>query len=53
MSGGQSHYVPPTGTGIVNDARTNSGGNIRMAANSEANDSIDQMKKDNWIADVE
>ena len=42
--------MPATGGGM-NDARTNSGGKARTAANSEANNSIDQQQKDNWIAD--
>lgn len=40
VSGGQSHYVQPTGMN-VNDARTNSGGNLRFAPNSEANISME------------
>lgn len=53
ISGGQSHYVRGTQNGLSsgngqNDARTNSGGK-RFAANSEANDSIDPARRDNWL----
>lgn len=47
ISGGQSHYVRGPNGGL-NDARTNSGGK-RFAANSEANDSIDPARRDNWL----
>ena len=52
ISGGQSHYVNGQNGGNLssgpNDARTNSGGK-RFAANSEANESIDPARRDNWL----
>ena len=49
VSGAQSHFgVNGHNAGLQNDARTNSGGK-RLVANSEANDSVDAMRRDNWV----
>jgi hypothetical protein len=51
LSGVQSHYVETKHPGLQMDARTNSGGK-RLVANSEANDSMDGAKKDNWMPEM-
>jgi len=48
--GARSHYVQQAYPGLNIDSRTNSGGK-KFAANSDANDSIDERKHDNWVAD--
>ena len=47
-SGGQSHHVGNAGNN--NLASSEHPHHRFMAPNSESNDMIDQLKKDNWIA---